>query len=178
VKDEGREAFIDFISKASESGAVIVYDPNFRKANAKDADALKRKIEQNIALADIVKGSDEDFVNVYRASDIESAWEKVQKTKKVPLIYTANKEGVYVKTPSFEKYYQVPAIQPVSTIGAGDTFSAGVIYKLYEAGIGKDDMNNISEQLWDKIIHTAIDFAQHVCMHYDNYLSAEYAEKH
>ncbi len=175
VKEEGRKELLSFIEDAAANGAIIVYDPNFRKSNAKDIAPIKKMIEHNIAIADIVKGSDEDFINIFRAKDVNSAYGAIQKAKKTPLVYTANKEGIYVKTPHFNKYYKVPSIQPVSTIGAGDTFSAGLIYRLFREGTGKDDIAAISEQQWDVIIQTATSFAQHVCMHYDNYLTEDFA---
>ncbi len=177
VKDEGRDDFLDYLSKASQNGAIIVYDPNFRKSNIKEKEKLRKKIEQNIALSDIIKGSDEDFINIYGANNVYDAWKMLAEIKQIPLVYTANKEGVQVKTKSFEKKYKVPTIKPVSTIGAGDTFSAGLIYELFRAEIKKDNVNDITEQLWDNIIQTAVRFAQHVCLHYDNYLSLDYIAK-
>ena len=175
VKEEGRKELLSFIENAAANGAIIIYDPNFRKSNVKDIATIKQMVEQNIAVADIVKGSDEDFTNIFRAGDVNSVWDAINKIKKTTLVYTANKEGVYVKTPVFNKHYKVPSIKPVSTIGAGDTFSAGLIYRLFCEGTGKDGIAAVGGQQWDAIIQTATSFAQHVCMHYDNYLTEDFA---
>lgn len=177
VKNEGRDELMRFIERSAANGAIILYDPNFRKTNARDLDQIKRRMEQNIRYADLVKGSDEDFTNLYGANEVNRAREMLSDIKAVPLIYTASAKGVWVKAPSFEKYYQVPPIQPVSTIGAGDTFSAGIIYRLFRMDIRKKEINSMNEKQWDKIIQTSTAFAQHVCMHYDNYLSESFAEK-
>ncbi len=177
VKDDGREELMDFIEGSEKNGAIILYDPNFRKTNARNRDQIKTRVEHNIRYADLVKGSDEDFSNLYGAGDVNRAWELLSEIKTLPLIYTAGAKEVWVKTPSFEKSYQVPSIQPVSTIGAGDTFNAGVIYRLFKMGIRKNEIHTISEQEWDQIIHTSTEFARHVCMHYDNYLSESFAEE-
>ena len=176
VKDEGRGELIDFIDRSEKNGAIVLYDPNFRKSNAPNLDQIKRRVEENIRFADVVKGSDEDFKNLYGADHVTLAGEVLSEIKTVPLIYTAGEKGVWVKTPAFEKDYQVPAIQPISTIGAGDTFSAGVIYQLFKMGIRKNEIHEIREEQWDQIIHTSTKFAQHVCMHYDNYLSESFAK--
>lgn len=175
VKDEGREDLMRFLEEADKNGAVILYDPNFRKTNASDPERIRRKVGENIHVADMVKGSDEDFFNLYGVKDADHAWEIISGIKNIPLIYTASSNGVWAKTPQFEKFYSIPHIQPVSTIGAGDTFSAGVIYRLFNIKIGKDDITGLNEQQWDKIVYTSTDFAQHVCMHYENYISEEFA---
>lgn len=177
IKDEGREKLMCFIERAGNNGAIILYDPNFRKTNAKNLDQIKRRVEQNIRLADLVKASDEDFTNLYGVNDAKGAWTVLSQIKKIPLIYTASDKEIWIKTTSDEKSYPVPEIRPVSTIGAGDSFSAGVIYRLYRMGIRKNEINGLKEEQWDQIIQTSTEFAQHVCMHYDNYLSDAFAKE-
>jgi fructokinase len=62
-------------------------------------------------------------------------------------------------------------IVPVSTIGAGDNFNAGVIYGLIKYNIGYHDLPLINEATWDKIIQCGIDFSAEVCQSYLNYIS-------
>lgn len=177
VKDEGRNELLHFLERSANNGSIILYDPNFRKTNVSDPDQIKRKIARNIQSADMVKGSEEDFANIYGVNNGREAWKKLSEIKRVPLIYTAGGGKVEVKTPSFEKSYPVQTIQPVSTIGAGDTFSAGVIYRMFRMNTRKKEINSMNEQQWDQIVQTSTAFAQHVCMHYDNYLSESFAEK-
>ena len=69
------------------------------------------------------------------------------------------------------------AINPVSTIGAGDNFNAGLIYGLYKNNISKQQINDISENQWANIVQWGTDFAADVCMSYENYISLEYVKK-
>lgn len=177
VKEEGREELMRFMERSSKNGAIILYDPNFRKTNARDLNQIKGKVEHNIRFADVVKGSDEDFANLYDVNDAQGAFEVLSEIKRIPLIYTTGEKRVEVKSPSFEKSYPVPAIQPVSTIGAGDAFTAGLIYRLIRMDIRKKEINSMNEQQWDQVVQTSTAFAQHVCKHYDNYLSGSFAEK-
>ncbi|MFW5901347.1 MAG: PfkB family carbohydrate kinase, partial [bacterium] len=168
LKDEGRDELLCFLEQSAKNDAIILYDPNFRKTNTGNLNQIRSRVEQNIRYADLVKGSDEDFTNLYGESSVKHAWELLSEIKTVPLVYTAGSKGVWVRACAFEKNYQVPPIQPVSTIGAGDTFTAGMIYLLYKTGIRKNEINALKEVKWDQIIHTSTEFAQHVCMHYDN----------
>ena len=59
------------------------------------------------------------------------------------LIYTANKHGVHLFTENFHKIFNVPNIKPVSTVGAGDNFSAGLIYGLMQENVYVENVNNL-----------------------------------
>jgi len=74
--------------------------------------------------------------------------------------------------------YSVPPITPISAIGAGDTFNAGLIYGLISKGVTKHELNNMHFARRSAIINFAIQFAGHVCMSYDNYISTQFAEKY
>ncbi len=69
----------------------------------------------------------------------------------------------------------MPKITPVSTVGAGDSFNAGIIYSLYKNRVGKEDLENLSEEFWRSAIETAISFGSEVCQSYDNYISESFA---
>jgi fructokinase len=173
---EIREKFKKFIRTAKESGALILYDPNFRKTNVSDLDILKPLIIENMRMASLLRGSDEDFKNIFGANNIDEAWEVVKKYCKC-LVYTANAEGVYVRTTSFSGKFPVQKITPVSTIGAGDNFNAGMITSIYQNSIKNDQLEKLTEREWLKIISTAVDFATHVCLSYENYISPEFAKE-
>ncbi|MFA5820354.1 MAG: PfkB family carbohydrate kinase, partial [Bacteroidales bacterium] len=93
------------------------------------------------------------------------------------LVYTANVEGVYVRTTSFSGNFPVHKITPVSTIGAGDNFNAGMITSIYRNKIKNEQLEKLTEQEWSKVITTAVDFATHVCLSYENYISTEFAKE-
>ncbi len=171
---EIREKFKKFISTAKDKGALILYDPNFRASHLDELDTLKPLIIENMKMATYVRGSDEDFKNIFGANSADEAWEIVRKYCK-SLVYTANVEGVYVRTESFSGKFPVQKITPVSTIGAGDNFNAGMLTSIYMNEITGSRLSEIGEKEWSKIITSAVDFATHVCRSYENYISVEFA---
>ena len=173
---EIREKFKSFIQSAKENGALILYDPNFRKTHLSEINILKPLIIENMSMTSLLRGSDEDFRNVFGVSGPDEAWEAVKEYCKC-LVYTANIEGVYVRTPSFSGKFPVRTIAPVSTIGAGDNFNAGMLTSIYQSGISNEQLEDLGAGEWSKIISTAVSFASHVCMSYDNYISVEFAKK-
>ena len=67
---------------------------------------------------------------------------------------------------------------PVSTIGAGDNFNAGIIYGLLKYQVRKQDLPTLDKDKWQKIIQCGIDFSVEVCQSYDNYISSDFANKY
>ncbi len=171
-----RKKFTEFIRAAGNNGGIVIYDPNFRKSHTADLDGLKPMIIENIATSGIVRGSDEDFYNIFTSGSPDEAWEIIKEYCNC-LVYTANASGVYVRTTSFSGKFPVKKITPVSTIGAGDNFNAGMITSLYMQNIQGNQLGNIGEKEWNEIISTAVDFATEVCGSYDNYISREFAAR-
>jgi len=174
---EIRKKFKKFIYSANEKGALIVYDPNFRPTHLSELDTLKPLIIENMKMANLIRGSDEDFKNIFGLNNADEAWEVVKNYCKC-LVFTANVEGVYVRTTSFSGKFPVQKITPVSTIGAGDNFNAGMITSIYHHNIKKEHLEKLTEKEWAKVITTAVAFATNVCLSYENYISSEFAKEY
>jgi len=159
-----RKTLATFIRRAKSNGAFIIYDPNFRKPHLSELALLKPLIIENISLANLVRGSNEDFSLIFGTSTGVEAFEYVQQAGCSLLVYTKNKEGVELFAPGEHLVIPVPAIDPVSTIGAGDAFNAGIIYALTTTPAGWS---------WETILRQGICFAEDVCLHLDNYISVE-----
>jgi len=172
---EVREKFRKFIRTAKKNGALIIYDPNFRKTHLSELDAFNPLIIENMQMASLLRGSDEDFQNIFGVNNADEAWEAIREYCKC-LVYTANVEGVYVRTNSFSGKFPVQKITPVSTIGAGDNFNAGMITSIYRNNIKNDQLENLNGKVWGEVISTAVAFATNVCMSYENYISPEFAD--
>lgn len=177
VTIEVRKKLMEFIRKANKKGAIVIYDPNFRKQHLHALNVLKPLILDNFSHADIIRGSNEDFSFILGAANADETYSETGKQCK-NLLYTANKKGVYVRTAKLKKTFPVKSIEPVSTIGAGDNFNAGVVYSLFRHDIKRRDLDNLDEKMWEAIVTTAVDFATCVCMSYDNYIPEEFAEKY
>ena len=173
---EIREKFKMFISKAYDKGALVLYDPNFRKSHVSELGQLKPLIIENMKISSLVRGSDEDFRNIFSANSPDEAWEEVRNYCNC-LVYTANEEGVFVRTPDFSGVFPVRRITPVSTIGAGDNFNAGIITSIHRRNISRTQLERLTGAEWSEVIETAVAFATHVCLSYENYISPEFAKE-
>jgi len=174
ITSEIRKKFRDFVSSSKKKGAIVIYDPNFRMAHASELEELRPLIIENMGMACIIRGSDEDFRNIFGTGSPDEAWDMVRKYCNC-LIYTASAEGVYVRTTGYSGKFPVKKITPVSTIGAGDNFNAGMIAAIYRNSIRVEDLDKMGEEKWSQIVATGVDFATDVCMSYENYISLEFA---
>jgi fructokinase len=177
VWSEIRSKFWKFVSDSNEKGALVIYDPNFRKSHASELDKLRPLILDNMRMATIVRGSDEDFREIFGAADADEAWSIVSKYSKC-MVYTASSEAVFVRSNLFSGRFPVKKIKPVSTIGAGDNFNAGMIASIYRNGISRNDIPVMGEDQWKKIIESGVAFASEVCLSYDNYISTTFASRY
>lgn len=174
IKAEVRDDLMACLRQAKDAGAILIYDPNFRPSHLKDRERALPLIKENLEIADITKGSNEDFLLIFDSNSALDTNEIVKGYGCRNFIYTANKYGVNLFTPDFHKVFDVPRITPVSTVGAGDSFNAGLIYGLIKQNVYASDLENMSLEVWRKVIYCAISFATHVCCSYDNFINDEF----
>lgn len=170
-----RPQLVKYLNAARDKGAIIVYDPNYRNHHAHKRDQMQAALEENFSLAHIVRGSNEDFKNIYGLDDIDEIAQKIRSF--CPnVIITANSRGTYLNTPNFSQWYPSLPIEPVSTIGAGDNFNAGIIHGLMHNQVDTSTINRLSEGQWRQIIAPAVSFASKVCCSLENYVPKNYGE--
>ena len=146
---------------AREAGAWLYYDVNFRKDHIPDLPIVMSHIEENMGLADVVRGSTEDFENMYGLLDGDAVYERVNRHCPT-LILTDGPRSIRVYTPEGCETYPVQTIETVSTVGAGDNFNAGYIYAMLQGS--RDQTSRIGmAQRW----------SQDVCRQLGNNISDE-----
>lgn len=168
VSEANETGVLKIVRHATEKGVILFYDPNFRKPHLNQLKLLRPLIKRNIRISDIIRGSNEDFELVFGTGSAKETWDLDCFRGNKVLIYTSGEKEVEVFTEEFTRKYSVPAIKPVSTIGAGDTFNAGIIKAIIEAGSLNVFMND--PQKWDAVVKKGIQFAHAACMSYENYI--------
>jgi len=171
---EVRKSVLRFLETGLKHGAIIIYDPNFRRAHLADLEELKPRIIENIKYADVVRGSNEDFQLIFGADQPEDVLEIIDDDTKL-LIYTQNSGSVKVLLNSQEAIVHAEKITHVSTIGAGDNFNAGIIHWLLRNGTTRAGLQLLQEAELSEMAGTGIKFATNVCLGFDNYISHDFA---
>ena len=112
---------------AREAGAWLYYDVNFRKNHIAELPDTMPNIEENMRLADVVRGSTEDFNYLFDLQEGDAIYERVRRYCQT-LILTDGARPIRLYTPDGCETYPVQPIETVSTVGAGDNFNAGYIF--------------------------------------------------
>lgn len=173
-----REKIVDLLELAREKKAIIYYDPNFRSFHKDEAMKLTPTIIENLEYADLVRGSVTDFFNMFKLDDVDEIYKQKIKFYCPNFIATNGAGNISLRTNTLSKEYPSQQIDAVSTIGSGDNFNAGILYGLLKYNISRDDLLNLSESLWSKIIQCGIDFSAEVCRSFNNSISVEYAREY
>ena len=146
---------------AQEAGAWLYYDVNFRKDHIPDLPVVMSSIEENMSLADVVRGSMEDFEYMYGLHDGDAIYKRVSRHCPM-LILTDGARSIRVYTPEGCETYPVEEIETVSTVGAGDNFNAGYIFAMLQ-GTNDQSSRIAMAQRW----------SQDVCRQIGNNISDE-----
>lgn len=173
-----RPQVMGFLEHAKSHGAILYYDVNFRASHKNEVMKLTPNILDNLELADIVRGSSEDFQVMFNRTDADQVYRQQIAFYTKKFIFTQGDKPIELRADGgFSKSYPVEQIDGVlSTIGAGDNFNAGFAFGLIRQGITRDDMERgLSEAQWDAIIASAQKFSANVCQSLDNYVSPSFA---
>lgn len=176
IKPEIRNPVHEFVDKARRHGALIIYDPNFRKSHLAMLGEVKPYILENIALSHITKGSDEDFMNILGTTDADSTLKRLSPLQPDLLVYTMNRHGAGLIAGNTRLHHDAPDIIPLSTVGAGDSFTAGIAWWLIKNNCHCKELNAAGPDDLNDMLNTATTFASEVCMSYDNYISPAFAQ--
>jgi fructokinase len=125
---------------------VTMLDPNIRPGFIPDRARHADRIRRMMAMADIVKVSDEDlawFGEQGSQEEIARTW--LERGPKL-IVVTRGSKGAVAFSRDHAVAIEPQAVAVVDTVGAGDTFNAGVLASLNEQGLlTKSAVSTLSE---------------------------------
>ena len=122
--------------QAREAGTrVTMIDPNIRPGFIAGKEAEYRaRIERMVARADIVKLSDEDLHWLEGQGDLTALARGILAKGPKVVFITEGANGARAVTAAQDIFVAAQKVTVVDTVGAGDTFNAGVLSALHQAG--------------------------------------------
>ena len=125
------------LAEREQGARVIMLDPNIRPGFITDEARYRDRLARMLALADIVKVSDEDLHWIYPGNtSTEDTAQRLLATGPLAIIVTRGGEGASAWLHD-GSHLTVPAqpAQVADTVGAGDTFNAGILSSLSDQGL-------------------------------------------
>lgn len=143
----------DALSARLAPGMPMMLDPNVRPGFIADADAYRARIWRMIARADIVKVSDEDLDWLTEAGSPEARARTVLDHGPALVCLTEGAAGVTAFGAGDPVTVSSRRVEVVDTVGAGDTFNAGILASLSDDGaLTKDALRALDRETVERAL--------------------------
>jgi fructokinase len=128
---------------AADPGTLVLVDPNCRPQVIRDRAAYLARLEQILARADVVKLSTDDLRWLRPGVSVAAGAVELQAAGVSLVIVTDGPRPVRVFGRGFECDVEVPAVDVVDTVGAGDAFGGAFLAWWTERGLGRADLGEL-----------------------------------
>lgn len=126
---------------------VTMLDTNIRESFITDEAAYRARLDRMLAKSDLVKFSDEDLHWFKGAGDTAALAQEVVAMGPKAVFITEGAKGVTAYTADGAHFVPANKVEVVDTVGAGDTFNAGLLTGLQERGLlDKSALRNVSTE--------------------------------
>lgn len=150
ANEPSRSTTLAAMKAIKAAGGYVSFDPNLREEVWLNPADLKSVVLQAVALADVVKFSDDELLFLTDKADLQTALSWLNEQYDLPLIViTQGKKGALVIHNNEQQLITGKPVNPVDTTGAGDAFVGGLLAGLVVC----DDWHNNDNLL--KIIRQA-----------------------
>lgn len=123
---------LDALERARPN-ALISFDPNVRPALMRPIDEQLPLTERFFGLADVVKLSDEDADWLYGGLAVDAVADRILSAGAAVVVITRGADGELLRTADDRLELASDSSGVVDTIGAGDSFMAGLIHGILSA---------------------------------------------
>ena len=122
------------LARRHHDGKLIAFDPNLRLNIEPDVRRWRRRVEAVSEIADLIKVSDEDLELLFPADEVDSAISRWSSRGVQLIVVTRGGEGAVVSLRGEVFEACARRVDVVDTVGAGDSFQAGLLCGLDELG--------------------------------------------
>ena len=156
IQDPCGSTVEELAQRAAQAGKVISIDLNIRPGFISNERATRERYNRLLRIADIVKISDEDAEWLFPDADPGDTATRLLDIGPKLILRTHGSEGATAIHASGSYTHPARKVAVADTIGAGDTFNAGLLTSLAEtASLSKDGLDALTEDL----LRAALDLA-------------------
>ncbi|NVM92791.1 fructokinase [Variovorax sp. SG517] len=153
LQDPAATRIADLVA-ANRGQRVIVFDPNVRPSLITDMVAYRERVNGWFGMADLVKLSDEDAALLAPGQPVDALAAECLKAGARAVIVTRGGDGATLwRTGRAPLSVAAPRVTVVDTIGAGDTFTAGLSVALLSHGIEQPgQLDGLTDEDWKAVM--------------------------
>ena len=146
--EPSRGAQFELARRARAAGVLVSFDPNWRPSLWDDFDEARELIWQMIDLSDIVKVADEEWEFVTGTSDFAQGAAKIRERGPRLVVMTRGAAGASWNCAAGQGEVAGFKAKAIDTLGAGDSFVAGMLYQVgvaasLDAVLNAESLNQI-----------------------------------
>ena len=152
------------LARHNHDGRLVSFDPNPRLNIEPDVGRWRRRVEAFSELADLIKVSDEDLEMLFPGDDIDSAISRWSSRGVQLIVVTRGGDGALVSLRGEVFEASGRAVEVVDTVGAGDSFQAGLLCGLNELDKAtKPGLSEVSLDECRRVVDFAMEAAAMTC---------------
>ncbi|MDD2344448.1 MAG: aminoimidazole riboside kinase [Tolumonas sp.] len=145
ANEPSRSTTLAAMKAIKAAGGYVSFDPNLREEVWLNPADLKPVVLQAVALADVVKFSDDELLFLTEQADLQTALSWLNEQYNLPLVViTQGKKGALVIHNNEQQLVTGKPVNPVDTTGAGDAFVGGLLAGLVASDNWQDNENLLS----------------------------------
>lgn len=130
------------VVEAATADQIVMVDPNCRPSVMTAGNPFERILRRVLGRADLVKVSGDDLEVMYPRIDPMQAATRLQADCGAVVLFTDGSAAVRILTDRGVEVLDVPRVDVVDTVGAGDSFSGGFLAHWLKAGRTRSDLRD------------------------------------
>ncbi|WP_326533901.1 carbohydrate kinase family protein [Pseudorhodoferax sp.] len=156
TREPSGQRVLDFV-RAQRGRVLRVFDPNARPSLIEDLAAWRARCEECVAECELLKLSDEDCALLRPGQPLDDAAQAWLQAGPRAVLITRGGDGATLYRPGHAPLaVRPPPVQVVDTIGAGDTFGAGLSVALLGQGVqDADALAALATEAWSQVLRFA-----------------------
>ncbi len=145
IREPSKSAVLNSVEYAKSKGKIISFDPNYKPKLWSNTDAAAKSMQNAVRYADIIKVSENELQLISDCGNLLPAVAKLLNEGVKIICVTQGAKGCIIATNSSVELYSSYKAESVDTIGSGDSFLGGFLFKLLEKAkdISELSMNEI-----------------------------------
>ena len=155
VAEPGADAVLD-LAASLRGRATISYDPNVRPQLMGDRTRALRRVEDCVALSDVVKASDEDLAWLYPGEPEQAVVDRWLALGSALVLITRGGAGASARTRDGSAVVPARRVTVVDTVGAGDSFMSAALDALAELAPGRAEPAALDDDALGVVLRRAV----------------------